>query len=71
MNRWTVFGLSIAGSVALSAGLWALGVPGFFFFLAFPFLLWPKGGTRHCPVCGHATMHPAVRYCPADGTRMA
>ena len=71
MNRWTLFWSVLVGSLAISALLWALNVPVFFGALVLPFLFWPRGGQRTCPVCGHATMHPAVRYCPVDGTRLA
>ena len=71
MNRWTLFWGVLLGSLAISAILWYLGVPVFFGALVFPFLFWPRGAHRPCPTCGHTTMHPAVRYCPSDGTRMA
>lgn len=72
MRRWTLFLLGLAASAALTVSLWAAGIPGFFLFLLFPLLLWPRRTSpeRVCPTCGHTTMHPAVRYCPHDGTRM-
>lgn len=72
MRRWAPFALGLAASLALTIALWAAGIPGFFLFLLFPFLLWPrrKSPERACPACGYSTLHPAVRYCPRDGTRM-
>lgn len=71
MKRWTLFWAVLLGSLALSALLWQIGVPVFFGALVFPFLFWPRGQTRTCPTCGYTTMHPAVRYCPSCGERLA
>lgn len=41
MNRWALFVGGIVASVAVTAFLWTIGMPGFFLFLAFPFFLLP------------------------------
>ncbi len=71
-RNWTPFLVGLAASVGLTALLWALGFPGLFLFLLLPLLLWPRRHRpeRACPACGYTTLHPAVRYCPHDGTRM-
>lgn len=71
MNRWTLFWGVLVGSLVISALLWSLGVPVFFGALVLPFFFWPRGAQRRCPVCDYETMHPAVRYCPHDGTKLA
>lgn len=71
MTRWSLFWAVFVGSLVVSAILWQLGVPLFFGALMFPLFAWPRGGTRRCLSCDYATMHPAVRYCPSCGERMA
>jgi hypothetical protein len=71
MDRRVVFAAGIAASVALTALLWALGVPGFFLFLLFPFLWFPFGGGRRprspgaCPRCA-AAVRPGFAFWPAS-----
>lgn len=73
MDRRARFAAGLAASVAVTALLWALGVPGFFLFLAIPFLFFPmrrrpaRQGT--CPSCGAAT-EPGHRFCPHRGAAL-
>ena len=70
---WLVAGL--LASVAITAVLWAVGIPGFFLFLALPFLFFPMSrGKRRtdpvaqqaCPACG-TPRGVGHRFCPACG----
>lgn len=70
MNKstaWLIIGVGAIASILLS--LWLKGL---FLFLFLPFLTIPffVNDAKVCPTCGHETMHPAERYCPADGTKL-
>jgi hypothetical protein len=71
MNRWAPFALSLAASVALSALLFALGIPLFFLFLlGVPLLFIPPRATeppRRCPGCRMNVDGAHWRFCPACG----
>lgn len=80
MRRWTLFALGLAASLAVTVALWAAGVPGFFLFLAFPFLFlprWSRAGSAAlprrsggaCPACG-SPREAGHRFCPSCGARM-
>lgn len=61
----------LAGSLALTAVCFLLGLPFFFLFLCLPLLgLLPKRETRICPHCG-VPVHDTDIYCPACGTKLA
>jgi len=61
--------LLFIGSLAITAVLWALGLPFFFLFLFLPLIpLFRKSRTvRRCPVCGWETTG-SERFCPYDAT---
>ncbi|MDD1684992.1 MAG: hypothetical protein LUQ19_03775 [Methanoregula sp.] len=59
----------LAGSLALTAVLWMIGLPFFFLFLFVPLLPFFTGRRtlRRCPVCGWETAG-SERFCPCDAT---
>lgn len=61
----------LAASVAVTAGLWALGVPGFFFALLFPFFLFPaaRRGVPRCKAC-QAEAARGDRFCARCGAAL-
>ena len=74
MARWTAFAVGLAASLALTALLWSLGFPGFFLFLLFPFLWFPRGRRESepkpsCPSCGRRA-ESGFAFCPACGARL-
>ena len=71
MDSWKFSLILLAGSVALTLGLWMIGLPFFFLFLflfipILPFLHRNRHVLR-CPVCGWETTG-SERYCPYDAT---
>ncbi len=72
MTRWALFAIGLLGSIAVTALLWWMGLPGFFLFLLLPplLLLRPRA-SRRCPACSFSSSDPDVKFCPRDGTRMA
>lgn len=67
-TRWGILAAGVVLSVALS-----LAFNGLFLFFFLPFLFLPALGPRPvhvCPRCGQESSHPAIRYCPFDGTRL-
>jgi hypothetical protein len=75
MGRRALFAAGLAASVAVTAILWALGIPGFFLFLAVPFLFFPShrrrapGPKAGCASCGAGT-EPGHRFCPRCGAAL-
>lgn len=68
--RWAPFLAGLAASLALTAVLWRLGFPGFFLFLLFPFLWFPRGAaTPTCPSCGRRA-EAGHSFCPGCGSRL-
>ena len=80
MRRGALLAAGLLASLAVTALLWALGVPGFFLFLALPFLFlprWRSGGSSTapgrsgaCPACA-ARREPGHRFCPSCGAPLA
>ena len=69
-RRWWFWG-GLAASVAVTAALWALGVPGFFFALFLPFFLFPaaRPPSVACKACG-AEVRGADRFCARCGASL-
>ena len=69
MDSWKLALILLAGSVALTIGLWLIGLPFFFLFLFIPILpfLHRDRHPLRCPVCGWETTG-SERYCPYDAT---
>jgi hypothetical protein len=71
VDRRVLFAATLAASLAVTAALWLLGIPGFFLFLALPFLFLPRrlgsaGAVSACLACGEAR-EPGFRFCPRCG----
>lgn len=68
MDRRAWFWGGLAASVAVTALLWWLGVPGFFFALFVPFFLFPAARRQapQCKACG-AEAQAADRFCSRCG----
>lgn len=71
MARRAWFWGGLAASIAVTALLWALGVPGFFFALLFPFFLFPAG-RRDAPRCKACQVEAAIgdRFCARCGAAL-
>jgi hypothetical protein len=69
MESWKLSLVLLAGSLALTAVLWMMGLPFFFLFLFVPLLPFLSGRRkiRRCRVCGWETAG-SERYCPYDAT---
>ncbi|MDD1674032.1 MAG: hypothetical protein LUQ13_00160 [Methanomicrobiales archaeon] len=69
MKPWKISLLLLAGSLALTALLWMIGLPFFFVFLFIPLIPFFTGQKeiQHCPVCGWETTG-SERFCPYDAT---
>jgi hypothetical protein len=69
MKPWILSLILLAGSLAVSAALFLMGLPFFFFFLIIPLIpfLNRKRTVRRCPVCGWETTG-SERFCPCDAT---
>lgn len=74
MKRWGLFWAGIALSLAITLGLWSLGIGGVGLFLFLPFLFFPWArrptddpATGKCALCGRIRM-PGDQFCPRDGT---
>lgn len=69
MKSWKISLLILAGSLALTALFWMIGLPFFFLFLFVPLIPFLYGPTeiRRCPVCGWETTG-SERFCPCDAT---
>ena len=69
MKLWTMSLILFIGSLAVTAVLWALGLPFFFLFLFLPLIpFFRKSRTvRRCPACGWETTG-SERFCPYDAT---
>lgn len=67
-RRWWFWG-GVLASLAVTALLWALGVPGFFFALFVPFFLFPaaRREQRMCKACG-AEAQRDDKFCARCGT---
>jgi hypothetical protein len=74
MDRRVLLAAGLAASLAITAALWALGIPGFFLFLALPFLFFPgraraRRRQARCAACSAAT-EPGHRFCPQCGAAL-
>jgi hypothetical protein len=71
MDRRVLFWAGLAVSVAVTAALWAFGVPGFFVALVFPFLFFPRmrPSGRRCQAC-HAGVAAGDRFCASCGAAL-
>ncbi|PKL57920.1 MAG: hypothetical protein CVV34_05010 [Methanomicrobiales archaeon HGW-Methanomicrobiales-5] len=69
MKPWILSLLLFIVSITITAILWVLGLPFFFFFLFLPLLPFfsHKGVTKRCPVCGWETTG-SENFCPFDAT---
>jgi hypothetical protein len=69
MKPWQLSLILFLGSLAITLGLWALGLPFFFVFLFIPLIpfFWRKETVRRCPVCGWETTG-SENFCPFDAT---
>ncbi|HET6399678.1 MAG TPA: hypothetical protein VFH47_09015 [Candidatus Thermoplasmatota archaeon] len=68
--RWGWTLAALAASIAITAILWMAGFPGFFLFLAFPFLFaWPRRRSTPAQHWGApaAAAAPLPRACPSCG----
>ena len=70
MEKRTAVTLALfAGSLAVTAVCFALGLPFFFLFLFLPLFFLPKKDVRRCPVCG-CKVEPNANYCSVCGSRL-
>lgn len=73
MDRRAIIAIGLLASLAVTAVLWALGIPGVFLFLAVPFLFFPlRRRTKRqtgCASCGAGT-EPGHRFCPRCGAAL-
>lgn len=70
MEKRTAVTLALfAGSLAVTAVCFALGLPFFFLFLFLPLFFLPKSEIRRCPVCG-CRVEPSANYCSVCGARL-
>ncbi|MBQ2771485.1 MAG: hypothetical protein IJE95_02065 [Methanocorpusculum sp.] len=70
MEKRTAVTLALfAGSLAVTAVCFALGLPFFFLFLFLPLFFMPKLDVRRCPVCG-CRVHPEDNYCSVCGAAL-
>lgn len=69
----------LVGSLAVTAILFAMGIPVFLLFFALPLLgiPWLRGGRRPrppaptCPRCRYQARGPDEAFCPRDGAPLA
>jgi hypothetical protein len=71
VDRRVLFAAALLASLAITALLWSLGIPGFFLLLALPFLFIPRRARERRPSQGAGgRMGGATgRVCPACGAR--
>ncbi|MBE6507313.1 MAG: hypothetical protein E7Z72_05245 [Methanocorpusculum parvum] len=70
MEKRTAVTLALfAGSLAVTAVCFALGIPFFFLFLFLPLFFLPKREVRRCVVCG-CRVNPGDNYCPVCGAQL-
>lgn len=71
MRRHAWFWGGLAASIAITALLWALGVPGFFFALFFPFFFF-RGAKQDAPRCKSCQTEASAgdRFCARCGTAL-
>jgi hypothetical protein len=69
MKPWKLSLILFAGSIAITAVLWALGLPFFFLILFLPLIPFfsRRGVVKRCPVCGWETAG-SEHFCPYDAT---
>ncbi len=62
----------LAGSLAVTAAMYFLGMPFFFLFLFIPIIpfLHRDRQVKRCPSCGFETGDRRIAFCPYDGSAL-